>query len=46
MGYVGETRNLQAMKDRVQLDIFYVRHWSLLLDLKILWHTIRKIAGF
>jgi putative colanic acid biosynthesis UDP-glucose lipid carrier transferase len=46
MGYVGETRNLQAMKDRVQLDIFYVRHWSLLLDLKILWHTFRKIAGF
>jgi len=46
MGYVGETRNLQAMRDRVQLDIFYVRHWSLLLDLKILWHTFRKVAGF
>ena len=46
MGYVGETRNIQSMRDRVQLDIFYVRHWSLLLDLKILWHTIRKIAGF
>lgn len=46
MGYVGETRNIQAMKDRVQLDIFYVRHWSLRLDLKILWHTIRKISGF
>jgi len=46
MGYVGETRNLQSMRDRVQLDIFYVRHWSLRLDLKILWHTFRKIAGF
>ena len=45
MGYVGETRNLQAMKDRVHLDIFYVRHWSLRLDLKIFWHTLRKIAG-
>ena len=45
MGYVGETRNIQAMRDRVQLDIFYVRHWSLRLDLKILWHTLRKIAG-
>jgi lipopolysaccharide/colanic/teichoic acid biosynthesis glycosyltransferase len=45
MGYVGETRNIQAMRDRVQLDIFYVRHWSLQFDLKILWHTIRKIAG-
>lgn len=46
MGYVGETRNLQAMRDRIQLDIFYVRHWSLSLDLKILWHTLRKVAGF
>ena len=46
MGYVGETRNIQAMRDRVQLDIFYVRHWSLSLDLKILRHTFRKIAGF
>lgn len=45
MGYVGETRNVQAMRDRVQLDIFYVRHWSLWLDIKILWHTLRTIAG-
>jgi len=45
MGYVGETRNIQAMKDRVHLDIFYVRHWSPRLDMKILWHTLRKIAG-
>jgi putative colanic acid biosynthesis UDP-glucose lipid carrier transferase len=44
MGYVGETRNIQAMRDRVQLDIFYVRHWSFLLDMKILLHTLRKIA--
>ena len=46
MGYVGETRNIQAMRDRVQLDMFYIRHWSLTLDLKIFWHTIRKIVGF
>jgi len=46
MGYVGETRYLQAMRDRVQLDIFYVRHWSIRLDLKILWCTIQKMIGF
>ena len=45
LGYIGETRNLIAMKNRVQLDIFYVRHWSFWLDLKITWFTLRKIAG-
>jgi putative colanic acid biosysnthesis UDP-glucose lipid carrier transferase len=45
MGYVGEARIIQAMRERVQLDIFYVRHWSLRLDLKILRHALRKIAG-
>ena len=44
MGYVGETKHIQAMKDRVQLDIFYVRHWSVGLDIKILWHTFRKFV--
>jgi putative colanic acid biosynthesis UDP-glucose lipid carrier transferase len=42
MGYVGETKHLQAMKDRVQLDSFYVRHWTIGLDLRIFWHTLRK----
>jgi lipopolysaccharide/colanic/teichoic acid biosynthesis glycosyltransferase len=42
MGYVGETTNIQFMKDRVQLDILYVRHWSFFLDMKIMLHTIFK----
>jgi lipopolysaccharide/colanic/teichoic acid biosynthesis glycosyltransferase len=44
MGFVGETKHLQAMKDRVHLDIFYVRHWSSGLDLRISWHTFRKFV--
>ena len=44
MGYVGETKHVQAMRDRVQLDIFYVRHWSAGLDIRIFWHTFRKFA--
>jgi len=44
MGYVGETKHIQAMKDRVQLDIFYVRHWSAGLDIRIFWHTFRKFV--
>lgn len=42
MGYVGETKHIQAMRDRVQLDSFYVRHWSMRLDLRIFWHTLRR----
>jgi lipopolysaccharide/colanic/teichoic acid biosynthesis glycosyltransferase len=42
LGYVGETSNTQFMRDRVQLDLFYVRHWNLFLDLRIIWHTIFK----
>ena len=45
MGYVGETKHIQAMKDRVQLDSFYVRHWSIGLDLRICWHTLRRFIA-
>ena len=45
MGYVGEIKNIQHMRHRVQLDIFYVRHWSPSLDCKILWYSLRRIFG-
>lgn len=38
-GYRGET-DLNAMSGRVRLDRFYVKNWSLLLDLKIISLTI------
>jgi putative colanic acid biosynthesis UDP-glucose lipid carrier transferase len=44
LGYAGST-DLQKIRSRVYLDIHYIRHWSLLLDLKIMWFTIRKILG-
>lgn len=33
-----------SLKKRIQYDLFYVRHWSLLFDLKILWLTV--LHGF
>jgi putative colanic acid biosysnthesis UDP-glucose lipid carrier transferase len=42
MGYVGLACDIQKMRDRVNMDIFYVRHWSLKLDFIILYHTILK----
>ena len=41
MGYAG-SGDIQKMQERVNLDIFYIRHWSLKLDITILYHTIRK----
>jgi lipopolysaccharide/colanic/teichoic acid biosynthesis glycosyltransferase len=45
MGYGGLAGDIQEMQDRVNIDIFYVRHWSLKLDIALLYRTIRKILG-
>jgi len=45
MGYLGPTENLQEMEARVNLDIYYARHWSARLDSIILFRTILKPLG-
>ncbi|HTB53551.1 MAG TPA: sugar transferase [Ferruginibacter sp.] len=45
LGYVGTATNVQEIKDRVGLDIFYLRHWSLRLDIIILYRTFCKIIN-
>ena len=42
-GFRGETPDLQHMLDRVKADLVYVRHFSLCLDIKILWITMIRI---
>jgi putative colanic acid biosynthesis UDP-glucose lipid carrier transferase len=41
-GYRGETRELQDMEGRIKRDIWYIQHWSFLLDLKIIIRTISQ----
>ena len=41
MGYRGETATVDAMKKRVEYDLEYLRKWSLSLDLRILFRTLR-----
>lgn len=36
-------RNALSWDERFELDVWYVDHWSLGLDAKILWETIRKV---
>ena len=41
-GYRGETDTLEKMQKRVEYDLYYIQHWSLWLDLKIIFLTIFK----
>lgn len=43
-GCRGETRALDDMRRRVEYDLWYVRHTSVLLDLEILFRTFREIV--
>ncbi len=38
-------RNALSWEDRFQLDVWYVDHRSLWLDLRILWMTVRKVLA-
>lgn len=42
-GCRGETRKVEQMADRVRHDIWYIEHWTLWLDIKIIFMTIVQI---
>lgn len=37
-------RSDTTYEERVQMDVWYVRHWSLWLDVVLLWRTIKAVA--
>jgi len=39
-GYRGETKELWQMQGRVERDIWYIEHWSFLLDISIIIRTV------
>ena len=39
-GFRGETKELWQMEGRVQRDIWYIEHWTFLLDLYIMYKTV------
>ncbi|NRB37119.1 MAG: undecaprenyl-phosphate glucose phosphotransferase [Pseudomonadales bacterium] len=41
-GWRGETDTLEKMEKRVEFDMFYIRHWSIWFDIKIIVQTIFK----
>ena len=45
-GARGETQELWQMEDRIKKDVWYVENWSLWLDIRIMYLTVRNaIAG-
>lgn len=45
LGFRGETRTVDAMQKRVEYDLDYLRNWSLTLDLKIIFKTVRIVLN-
>ena len=46
-GHVGVIKDVEAMRERVKKDIYYIHHWSMLMDMKIIGTTLfRMIPSF
>lgn len=45
MGYTGVAENIGMMKERVNMDVFYVRHWTMKMDIAVFLHTVAKAIG-
>jgi putative colanic acid biosynthesis UDP-glucose lipid carrier transferase len=44
-GFRGETETLDKMKKRVECDLDYLKHWSVSLDLWILFRTVWVVVN-
>jgi putative colanic acid biosynthesis UDP-glucose lipid carrier transferase len=44
-GLRGEIQSLEKMQKRVEYDLEYLRHWSLGLDLRIIFRTVLLVLG-
>ena len=41
-GFRGETKELWQMEGRVERDIWYLEHWTFMLDLYIIYKTVKN----
>lgn len=45
LGYVGPVTEVEHIKQRVRSDVYYIRHWSAALEVKIVYRTFFKMLG-
>ena len=43
-GYRGEISDPQMLRERVKLDIHYITHWSIWLDVQITFKTLKHVV--
>ena len=43
-GFRGETKELWQMEERIKRDIWYMEHWTIWLDIRIIWMTAKTIV--
>lgn len=42
-GFRGETKELSQMEGRIEGDIWYIEHWSMELDIYIMYRTVANV---
>jgi putative colanic acid biosynthesis UDP-glucose lipid carrier transferase len=42
-GFRGETKYTWQMEGRVERDIWYIQNWTIWLDIRIIWMTVKTI---
>jgi Undecaprenyl-phosphate glucose phosphotransferase len=45
-GWRGETETVEKMRQRVEHDLYYIEHWSFLMDLKIILMTLFSKSAY
>lgn len=43
-GYEGQVSSIHKLRGRIRFDLFYIRHWSMALEFRIMYQTIRLFA--
>ncbi|NKI32038.1 sugar transferase [Croceivirga thetidis] len=46
MGYRGEIKTINDIRNRIRMDVFYFTKWTFGLDLKIIWLTLKNIVEY
>jgi len=36
---------LEDTKQKLMYDLYYIKHWNILLELKVIWNTVLVVIG-